>query len=91
LGGGASGLYTRSMPKSDSEAAVSERHMSLEKNKKEIGRIGRERFGEGPRNAREDDLRFQSNIQSCRACNVCEGAVKQQNSGVPILISKSRH
>jgi hypothetical protein len=31
------------MPKSDSKAAVPERHRSLEK-KKEIGRIGRERY-----------------------------------------------
>jgi hypothetical protein len=37
----------------------------------------RERFVEGPRDAREGDLRFQSNIQSCRAYNVCEGAVKR--------------
>jgi hypothetical protein len=51
------------MPKSDSEAAVSERHRSLEKNKKEIGKIGGERFTEGPRDAREGDLRFQSNIK----------------------------
>jgi hypothetical protein len=65
------------MPKLDSEAAVSERHRSLEKNKKEIGMIGRERFAEGPRDAREGDLQFQSNIQSCRACNVCEGVVKR--------------
>jgi hypothetical protein len=31
---------------------------------------------EGSKDAREGDLRFQSNIQSCRVCNVCEGAVK---------------
>jgi hypothetical protein len=74
LGCGASRLYTRSMLKSDSEAIVSERHRSLDKIRK---RIGRERFAEGPRDAREGDLRFQSNIQSCRACNVCEGAVKR--------------
>jgi hypothetical protein len=37
LRGGASRLYTSSMPKSDSEAAKSERHSSLDKNKKEIG------------------------------------------------------
>jgi hypothetical protein len=35
LGGGASRLYTRSMLKSDSEAIVSERHRSLDKNKEE--------------------------------------------------------
>jgi hypothetical protein len=70
-------LYTRSMPKSDSEAAASERHRSLKKNKKEIGKIGGERFAEGPRDAREGDLRFQCNIKSCRACNACEGAVKR--------------
>jgi hypothetical protein len=74
LGGGASRLYTRSMPKSDSEAIVSERHRSLAKIRK---RIGRERFAEGLRDVREGDLQFQSNIQSCRACNVCEGAVKR--------------
>jgi hypothetical protein len=61
------------MPKSDSESAESEMHSSVDKNKKEIDR---ERFVEGPRDAREGDLRFQSNIQSCRACNVCESAVK---------------
>jgi predicted transcriptional regulator len=33
LGGGVSRLYIRSMPKSDSEATVSERHSSLDKNK----------------------------------------------------------
>jgi hypothetical protein len=66
-------LYTRSMPKSDSKSAGSERHSSVNKNNKEIGR---ERFVEGPRDAREGDLRFQSNIQNCRACNVCDGAVK---------------
>jgi hypothetical protein len=65
--------YTRSMPKSDSEAATSERHSSLDKNKK---KIDGERFVEGPRDAREGDLRFQSNIQSCIACNICEGAIK---------------
>jgi hypothetical protein len=63
------------MSKSDSEATVSERHSSLDKNKEENRH--RERFAEGTRDAREDDLRFQSNIQSCRACNVCEGAVKR--------------
>jgi hypothetical protein len=31
LGGGAQRLYTRSVPKSDSEAIVSERHSSLDK------------------------------------------------------------
>jgi hypothetical protein len=75
LGGGASRLYTRSMAKSDSEAIVSERHSSLYKIKEENRQ--REIFAEGLRDAREGDLRFQSNIQSCRACNVCEGAVKR--------------
>jgi hypothetical protein len=36
LGGAASRLYTRSMPKSNSEVAGSERHSSVDKNKKEI-------------------------------------------------------
>jgi hypothetical protein len=62
------------MTKSDSEAIVSESHSSLDKNKEENRQ--RERFAEGPRDAREGDLRFQPNIQSYRACNVCEGAVK---------------
>jgi hypothetical protein len=63
-----------SVPKSDSEATVSEGIVHSTKIRK---RIGRERFAEGQRDAREGDLRFQSNIQSCRACNVCEGAVKR--------------
>jgi hypothetical protein len=64
LGGGASRLYTRLMPKSDLEDTISERHRSLEKNKKEIGKIGGKKFAEGPRDAIEGDLRFQSNINS---------------------------
>jgi hypothetical protein len=102
-GVGASRLYTRSTPESDSEVAESERHSSSDKNLKDRGR---ERFTEGLRDAREDDLQFYSNVQSCRACHVWEGAVKrrlrhslldfhppiqrppkQQNSGVSIPIS----
>jgi hypothetical protein len=60
LGGGLSRLYTRSMSESDSKTIESERHGSLDKNKKETGR---ERFTEGLRDAREDDLRFQSNTK----------------------------
>jgi hypothetical protein len=42
------------MPKPDSEAIVSERHSSLDKNKEENRQ--REIFAEGPRDAREGDL-----------------------------------
>jgi hypothetical protein len=62
------------MPESDLEAAESERHSSPDKNEKERGG---ERDSQRDR-AKLDRVIYNFNlIQSCRDCNVCEGAVKR--------------
>jgi hypothetical protein len=91
------------MPKSDSEAMVSERHSSLDKNKEENRQRETERCQRGWFTISIKYTKPQS-LQCMRECSealIVSFAIgfpstnpippKQQNSGVPILISKSRH